>query len=705
MNTPISFSDKVVGDFFSVGEQCSVRVESIGQDREGERVERDHLLHYTFVVGVTLHCYEEGRPTIERSKKLTFRFRNAKNEALTFEDTRGTHRLSVDFITLEEDEELSAGFLLETVEGPLHTDSLYALGVKGRKAEKKEQPGKKRVLIIGVMHDDAEEELQRIIPTVLSHVEMSLPGRIPSLAVLWESPQSRNPPSLIPKEDFLLSRFTLPLEGDLFGILEFMWSAYTLCMLGHGKEEMKERVMGFHGYTRDDIKRDQKVYGEGGLVIDIVIHIIYQLLRLMMSKGRRKSETIMMTILHSEEAVTRLFTTLAYIYENIMLSKHKREQLRETRREYFQGREDDDEWYTTRFFRNFLFLHGDDGIFNLRQIRRSAGEFRNFLMGLVRQVIRGGDNSADMTRLSDPETGNYIAVELSRGSMEPALSELNGRKKMNEEYFSTIADSVQQLYGNVGSALLLQLESSVHDMEKSLGKAGVREYRDAQSFINVSNVFRETGVSNAALVVGTGHVDFLGNLFRSSGEYEVTTYHPESFEVGSAVVVHEKRWAASLTNYLTLEALDKWLFRDVTWVREPRLQLYLFLNIANRLNVVHYDLVAREGLESVMRLWYNIFMTVSPYREPLVYPTGERTASSTRAYFQKQNYPQALVEILVQYRNLSHIPTQRAAGELTLEEAFLASIAKQRHTLDVENLRTDWVSQMEQAEGNVTSSH
>jgi hypothetical protein len=90
-------------------------------------------------------------------------------------------------------------------------------------------------------------------------------------------------------------------------------------------------------------------------------------------------------------------------------------------------------------------------------------------------------------------------------------------------------------------------------------------------------------------------------------------------------------------------------------------------------------------------------MTVSPYREPLVYPQGERSAASVRSHFTKLGYPPALVDILVQYRKLSHLPKERTPGKL--DGGFLEALGKQRHTLVVEELRSDWISDMDQADG------
>jgi hypothetical protein len=431
----------------------------------------------------------------------------------------------------------------------------------------------------------------------------------------------------------------------------------------------------------------------------------------MMRLGRVKSYQTFGTLVVREALLTEIFMDIASLYENIMLSDDDREAFHIMKEAWYVNQEEEGEhWYFTPFFLNFSQLSP----YKAREIRQNSHLFESLTMGLVRAVMEGWQhhrNEYPWYAWTDPSTN--ILKKVGEGELSDTLREIEEQNAKNqwsldETYTASLTNAVYELYGHIGIGLLY-IEHLVKAQGKSQNLLPMTElcvlYRDLISFLHVSYVIRMTGTDQAVLIVGHAHVKGIERLFHNA-DYEVRTYE-------SVPITELPEWSDFFGAYLTLEALDAWIGHDIDIggiSQQPRLQLYMFMEYIDKLDsllITSIKLKEKKELKALanlMAIFFFLFTTVSPYEtplreyrtQPLEMADQHQWIESMRVFYTRLGYPVALIEILVQCRDLVFVHQFRRGPGEWLSEEFLLRITALGRSVDTEHLETDWPSGMEQ---------
>lgn len=689
------FANKRVGEFFALTDGCSLTLDAVRhRDEYDDPLDLTRLLHYTFDIEATLYCYRFGAEPVERALRLVYRFSDVASESVRFRDAENgrEYDLSVSFIGVPSDKHghvprdarLSVSFLLQEA-ARTGLSSLSLGGEEDNHMDVEPPPQRvERIFLLAVHHDDTEELIEEQLPRILHHIERRAQqqGRrsaLSELVVLWESENFADRRPLL--RPAVTGRFSLALEGDLYSQMQPMLSAYLLYRLGEveGRQyarlqavKLRERILGWHGYTKEDVESYETHYGEEGVCIRITISIVVSYLRIMMNLGRAQSLVAFRVLFGSDERTLMVAKKMAHLFVNVVLTKAHREILEKVRTEYYaSGEREDKKWYFSRFFLNYARDRDVDAT-DHHHIKGRHASFRKLLHGMVRLLIRGpdqadGGESVDVARLwRQPRYESLDPAKLTREHLQTSLEQLGEWSTrhewvVDEYYFAEVNRLVFRLYGHIGSALFLLLEEAV-SRRKRLLQLGhlVTQYRNVQSVLHTMHVMRTTHCRDAVLVVGQDHVEPLRGLFRGVGVNSLAWYNTFKQTTPLELTIKSKRtrrkFAAQLRAQLAMEALDQWIFgapgTQSSIDREASLQLYFFLQDADALNPAHFA-TRLPSLLQLMRLYAWLFWTRDAYHgDPLVWPDWSIDTAEARQFLVERRYPPVLVEIMLCTRDL-----------------------------------------------------
>ncbi len=760
--------EKRVGDFFALSPSRSATLVSVRHDDEwGEPLQRARLLQYRFIV--QLRVQRRGRQH-DHLWALRFGFGRDTTSEKTWQEAGTRYALSVARLQLpepqSEHDSLRVTLRLQTTTGPsghaatglgapssssssssdasstttTTTDTTDSERDSDSDDEDEESssevslsssdtPVRKRILVLGVAHDETEALLVRHMTSVLNHARRAGHPGVQRLCVFWEPTKAvMQHARLRPQSAFEAARFSLPIEAQLYGDLQFVLSAYLLYILPRDDTRLRPLIMVWHGIDEDEARQLARYYGaEDGAAIDIVVRQCIDWLRLTMTLGRTDALAAFQFMFGNNETLTAQFLgDMAKLVQRVIMIEPDRLALEQARRDFEAATQDGDEWYYNSFFINYVHVRPVEDT-NYKRIRRHAHQLRRLLMGLVRLLIRGPDNEADLVALSRADYESPVPVDALRDDEERLLALLEVREwcegegwALDERYFAALGRQVYAQYGHIGSSLMILLEAAVA-RRRSARRMGdlVQEYRDVQSALHTVHTLETLGndCTQAVLVVGTAHVAPLVALLSQVPGYAVQRYMVNSGISGLDTTLDLKRsaaraWEPRLRAYLTLEALDQWsielgggIHMLAAAAGQARLQLYLFLAYADELNPRHFDpLVARDRrlLAQLLRMHWMLWQAVWPYHDEAGPPPELRQAASAdaaRAMLQRLRYAPPLVEALVQLRALWPQP-----ADVTREPGHGFSGAQIEHfnatrgEWRIDDLQSDWGASMPQAD-------
>lgn len=758
----IALNERRIGDFFALSNSCSITLLNVSHNGDGE-INLARLLHYKFTVTVTLHC--DG--TEERRLRLPFQFSGAKadadgdddttDNAAEFSDNTGRrYLLAVQFIDLEEE---SVNFSLLVSEAPSEKEYV-ATTLSGRRSDEmevvkgddesmdKQKHG--HIFLLGVEHDDAEEELDELtsilhfVQKKKQHQHQQQKRQSSDLLVLWEfTPSGRENARLRPDIQLDLHRFSLPLEGILNRTLQSMLSAYLLYILydvskGGGRskaQRLRLDVADWHGYTKQDIERYTQLYGsrDDPIALHIVASDCVVLLRAIMRMGECDTLDAFSPMTGSSDATLKFVHKMAHLVERVILTEEKRDTLVAARKEYYKDTLTTDparDWYFKPFFLNYVprsvIKQADH-----RHVRGRHASFRRLLMIFFRLlVMRGPLASTDQKKKTNNNNNTKQLwqhgyqrpiperVESTRAlgdALENVAAWARGHQwELSEQYFARLSAEVYDTYGHIGSSLYLLMEEGLSDRRRLLELGNlVTQYRDMQSFLHTLHCMRTTECSLAVLVVGSAHIGDLERLFLSTGYIDVTVHNMplmETTTVMESVLSKGTRvgWAPRLRAYLALEALNQWLLVTAPEeLGETSLQLYYFMRFADNLNPSDYDPQSVRQmlrLAQLMRLFAWLMATHSPYNHghALQWPEHTAPTEEARRLLEEQlRYPPVLVNMMMQVLREQWRPktAERVAGQPIDSEMMTQHFIEQPAApFDLSELRTDWSAAMGQAD-------
>lgn len=712
---------KRVGHYFPLSEHYSMTLTGVAHGDEAV-INLARLADYTFVVSGTLQHAE-----IEEPVSLVFRFDGKENESVVeFRDDGTLYLLSVAFITVEQTG-ISVCFRLVSHRKP----TLFLIGGKEKgvfddtsssssssseedsSSPSEESSGEasstteeattdkpdRSVFILGVQHDRGEQVLEQNLPSILYYASGHTNHSLDNLTVFWESERfNGSARALVPKQTFELGKFELPLEGVFQSALQFALSAYVLYLVRGVDRSIYTRET-VRSFSEDDVAKWERRYGKDGCSVNMVTQILRSLIEATTQLGREDSLTAVMFIFQERNRAEKFLSEAATLFLSLLTEEMSN--AFNTARLQYEKHQQGQAWYFTPFFKSFT----TKSIFLDRsKVRSRAHHLRAILTAMVRQLIRGPDNDADIARLSAVDSApvsiqSYDPLEISQELTQMARG---NHFVVDEKYFAKLHAIVYQRYGHIGSALFIALEEAVADTSRILNLTRLTmRYRDIQSYLHVDTVLGITDKSRAIIVVGSGHVNRMRRLFRQSGDYDVehyTMYEDAAEEVLDRQYAKRFNWPAVYCAYLALEALDAWLSLD----SQVRLQLLLFLHYGDELKLAKYNTgESADGMTlrpkdverwySIMNVWFHVLTSYSPYKEQLLVPASDSSAALDK--FNARAYPPALHTLLLLLRKVDR-PLGREPGEpLPLDST--APVANE--VGDLQMALVHWHSNMKQA--------
>ena len=338
------------------------------------------LLHYEFRVDVTLHRDDECE-SAEATRSETLRFRFATARATTRHSCSATPTASSTNCACSLSSSTSTNAASISFSRPHRPGSgegaafCVALGVGGAgEPMEEEEVTKLNILLVGLSHDEGERAIVADLPPILAQwrrdteayrlttpQDLAVPDT--DVCFFWESARfNRNKPRLDDPALFAaLLEYSLPLEGQFWGVLQLATSCYILYAMGWSElsREYSNEARTVAGLAERAVPPIGEGAGELGnlFVARIAIGVVIELVELFIDIGRDATTATLRAVFTEEvrhSVVQETVNIYEFLYSTTRSVTTRLCAPRMVRACSAEGVDASGPWYFDRYFHPFL---------------------------------------------------------------------------------------------------------------------------------------------------------------------------------------------------------------------------------------------------------------------------------------------------------------------------------------------------------------